>query len=192
MIRRSILLVLVCAGIASGLLAQGQQGPTPATIASVVDREISMIEKQVVDAAEAMPEEKFNFTPENLKLPGSEYKGVRSFAVQVRHIATSNYFLWSGTAGEKLPEGLKDGNSPENLRSKAEIIQYLKNSFELGHKAAATLTNENMLQAPGNNKSSRLYLVTFGVAHGYNHYGQLVEYLRMNGIVPPASRGNSM
>ena len=60
-----------------------------------MEREISTIEKQVVDAAEAMPEDKFNFSPESLNIPGGEYKGVRTFAVQVKHVATSNYFIWS-------------------------------------------------------------------------------------------------
>jgi len=60
---------------------------------------------------------------------------------------------------------------------------------EVSEKIAATLTPENMLQpfAPG--KAPRLDRTEFGVAHAYNHYGQMVEYLRMNGIVPPASRG---
>jgi len=176
---------------ASALQAQQSQPQQPPTIASTVDREVSGIEKLVVDAAEAMPEDKFNFSPESLNISGSEYKGVRTFAVQVKHVAASNYFIWSPLTGDKLPEGLKDGNGPENLKTKAEIIKFLKDSFALGHKAAATLTTENMLQTPEHSKSTRLRLATFGVAHACDHYGQMVEYLRMNGIVPPASRGKS-
>jgi hypothetical protein len=172
---------------ASALPAQQSQ----ATIASVVDHDISAVEKQIIDAAEAMPEGKFNFSPDALNIPGSDYKGVRSFAVQVRHIAASNWFIWSPLTGEQLPEGLKDGNGPDNLKSKPEIIKFLKDSFALGHRAAATLTEENFLQTPGSSKSTRLRLAEFGVAHAYNHYGQMVEYLRMNGIVPPASRTKS-
>ncbi len=174
----------------NGPQAQPSQQPSP-TIAYVVDREISAIEKQVVDAAEAMPEDKFNFSPESLKIPGNEYKGVRTFAVQVKHIASSNYFIWSPLTGDKVPENIKDGNGPADLKSKVGILKFLKDSFALGHKAAATLTAENMLQTPGNSKSTRLHLANFGVAHAYDHYGQMVEYLRMNGIVPPASRGKS-
>jgi len=166
------------------------QQPAP-TVAATVDREINAIEKLVVDVAEAMPEDKFNFSPENLNIPSSDYKGVRSFAVQVKHVAASNYFIWSPLTGEKLPDGLKDGNGPDSLKTKAEIIKFLKDSFALGHKAAATLTSENMLQPPEHSKSPRLHLATFGVAHAYDHYGQMVEYLRMNGIVPPASRGKA-
>ena len=169
--------------------AREQQAP--ATVASAVDRDISAVEKQIVDAAEAMPEEKFNFSPEALNILGSDYKGVRSFAIQVKHIAASNWFIWSPLTGDKLPEGLKDGNGPEALKTKADIVKFLKDSFALGHRAAATLTPENMLQTPGNSKSTRLRLAEFGVAHAYDHYGQMVEYLRMNGIVPPASRAKS-
>lgn len=177
------------AAVATAPQAQPSQ-PAP-TLASAIDREISAVEKQVLDAAEAMPEEKFNFSPESLNLPGGNYKGVRTFAVQVKHIAASNYFIWSGLTGDKLPENLKDGNGPEDVKTKAEILKFLQDSFALGHKAAATLTPENMLQTPEHSKSTRLRLATFGVAHAFNHYGQMVEYLRMNGIVPPASRAKS-
>jgi uncharacterized damage-inducible protein DinB len=170
--------------------AQLAAQPAP-TIASVVDSEISGIEKEIVAAAEAMPEDKFNFSPESLKIPGSEYKGVRTFAGQVKHVAVANHFLWAPLTGDTVPDGWEKDNAPENLKSKAEIIQFLKESFALGHKAAATLTAENILQSPGHSKSTRLFLATFGVAHAYDHYGQMVEYLRMNGIVPPASRGGS-
>ena len=161
---------------ASGSQPSPQSAPT---IASVVDRE-------------AMPEDKFNFSPEALNIPGSNYKGVRSFAVQVKHIAASNWYIWSPLTGDRLPEGLKDdGNGPANLQSKADIIKFLRESFTLGHRAAATLAVENILQSPANSKSTRLRLAEFGVAHACDHYGQMVEYLRMNGIVPPASRPKS-
>ena len=176
--------------VAGGVPGQQAQQASP-TIASVVDHEVSAVEKQIVDAAEAMPEDKFNFSPADLRISGSDYKGVRTFAVQVKHVGASNYFIWSPLTGDKLPEGLKDGNGPENLKSKAEIIKFLKDSYGLGHRAAATLTAENVLQSVslGKTESTRLHLAEFGVAHAYDHYGQMVEYLRMNGIVPPASRG---
>jgi uncharacterized damage-inducible protein DinB len=179
------------AAAASAPPPQPSQQPSAPTIASALDHEISGVEKQIVDVAEAMPEDKYNFSPETLNIPGADYKGVRTFAVQLKHVAVSNYYIWSPLTGDKLPEGLKDGNGPENLKTKADILKFLKDSFALGHKAAATLTTENMLQNPGNSKSTRLRLATFGVAHAFDHYGQMVEYLRMNGIVPPASRAKS-
>jgi len=203
--RSSLALVAVALLAAAGMSPYSQgQSQTPAsapqaqqsqqaapTIASTVDREISGVEKQILEVAEAMPEDKYNFSPESLNIPGADYKGVRTFAIQVKHVAASNYFIWSPLTGDKVPESIKDGNGPADLKTKADIIKFLKDSFALGHKAAATLTTQNMLQTPEKSKSSRLRLATFGVAHAFDHYGQMVEYLRMNGIVPPASRGKS-
>jgi uncharacterized damage-inducible protein DinB len=166
---------------------QAQQQPT---IASTVDREISNVENQIVEVAEAMPKDKYNFSPESLNIPGAEYKGVRTFASQVKHVAASNYAIWWRLTGEKVPDDFKAGNGPESLKTKADIMKFLKDSFALGHKGAATLTTENMLQTAEGSKSTRLRLAVFGVEHAFDHYGQMVEYLRMNGIVPPASRGN--
>jgi uncharacterized damage-inducible protein DinB len=171
------------------LAAWGQSSSAPISIASLVDREIGAVEKQLLDAAEAMPESKFNFSPESLAISGSDYRGVRSFAVQVKHVAASNYALWSPLTGGQFPKDFMGGDGPETVKSKADILKFLKDSFALGHTAAATLTAENMLQPPaGGGKSPRLRLATFALAHALNHYGQMVEYLRMNGIVPPGSR----
>jgi len=164
----------------------------PATFASMIERQVAGSEKQIVEAAEAMPEDKFNFTPESLNIPGSNYKGVRTFALEVRHIATANYVFWSPLTGDKLPAGIKGPNGPEELKTKAEIVKFLKDSYALGHKAAASLTPANVLDTVpyAMGKSPRLHLAGFPVAHARDNYGQMVEYLRMNGIVPPASRGN--
>jgi uncharacterized damage-inducible protein DinB len=186
--------VVVLLGAGSAIASPPEAQPTappPPTVASVVDRQVTNVEKLILDVADAMPEEKYGFSPEALKLPGAEYKGVRSFGVQLRHIAASNNILWAQLTGEKLPDDYKGGNGPEALRSKAEILKFLKDSYALGHRAAATLTEKTMLLPPEGSKSTRLHLATFAVAHAYDHYGQMVEYLRMNGIVPPASRGSS-
>jgi hypothetical protein len=180
--------LLLLAGPILTAAALGQSPDTSPAIATVVDREIGVIEQQIVDAAEAMPEDKFNFSPESLNIPGSDYKGVRTFALQVKHVAASNYALWSPLTGDKFPADFMGGNGPENLITKADVIKFLKDSFTLGHKAAATLTTQNMLRTAENSKSIRLHLAEFGVAHAFDHYGQMVEYLRMNGIEPPASR----
>jgi hypothetical protein len=168
--------------------ALGQGPDIPPTIAAMVDREVGAIEKQILDAAEAMPESKYNFSPESLNIAGSDYRGVRTFALQVKHVAASNYALWSPLTGDRFPKDFIGGDGPQSVKTKGEILKFLKDSFALGHKAAATLTTENMLQPPEGGKSTRLHLATFAVAHAFDHYGQMVEYLRMNGIVPPASR----
>ena len=160
----------------------------PATIASVTDREISIIENDMVPAAEAMPEDKYNFAPTS-----GEFKGVRTFAQQVKHVANTNYAFWSAVLGEKPAVDTANDNGPDAIKTKAEIVKYLKDSFALGHRAAKSLTAENNLErvSLGEGKAPRVFWVTFGVAHGFDHYGQMVEYLRMNGIIPPASRGGN-
>ena len=158
------------------------------TIASTVDREISGVEKQITEAAESMPESQFNFSPESLNIPGASYTGVRTFASQVKHVAASNFAIWSPVTGDTFPKDFLGGDGPVNLKTKAEILKFLEDSFALGHKAAATLTIQNMLQPAEGSKSPRLRLTVFAVEHAFDHYGQMVEYLRMNGIVPPASR----
>jgi uncharacterized damage-inducible protein DinB len=169
---------------------QAQTTPTaPPTIASMVDRQITQLEKQVVAVAEAMPDDKFDFTPTQLNTKDSK-DPVRSFALEVRHLATGNFAFWSPLTGDPLPAGIKGPNGPEDLKTKADIIKYLKDSFVLGHKAAATLTNANMLEnvQTFRGQEPRLYLATFAVEHANDHYGQLVIFLRLNGITPPGSR----
>ncbi|HEU0272907.1 MAG TPA: DinB family protein [Candidatus Udaeobacter sp.] len=165
---------------------------TPPTIASSIDREITIIEKEVVEAAEAMPDDKFDFSPEKLNVPGSDYKGVRTFGEQLKHIAASNYLIWSPITGEKPPDNVNDGKGPDTMKAKADIVKYVKDSFAFGHKAVATLNDSNLVEpikSSSGKPTTRLFLATFAPAHCFDHYGQLVEYLRMNGIVPPASRG---
>jgi hypothetical protein len=182
---------------AAAAAVSAQTGPppptpsTPATVASIVNGQIDRIEKLVTDAAEAMPEGKYGFSPEGLALPGSDYKGVRTFGQQVQHIAASNYAIWWPLTGEEVPSDSKGGNGPDTLKTKADILKFLKDSYALGHRAAATLTAQNATEVPPKGRSPRLQSATFGVAHAYDHYGQMVEYLRMNGIVPPESRGKS-
>ena len=89
--------------------------------------------------------------------------------------------------GDKLPENLTDGNGPADLKTKAEIIRFLKDSFALGHKAAASLTIENALQPTANGRSVRLDRIEFGVAHAYDHYGQMDNFLlRLHGSINQA------
>jgi uncharacterized damage-inducible protein DinB len=201
-----ILLPLAIFTVAASAWAQDTKGspaansspaatPTPPpalTIPTAIDREITRVEKQVVEAAEAMPEDKYDFSPEKLNIPGSDYKGVRTFGEQLKHIAASNYLLWSPVTGDKAPDTVNEGKGPDSMKAKAEILKFVKDSFALGHKAATSLTAANLVEpvTMGKNQTTRLFLSTFGAAHCLDHYGQMVEYLRMNGIVPPASRGN--
>src|SRR5882724_2010732 len=120
-----IFLLLAVPIFSAAALGQGTKGAAAPqsqqaqpTIASAMDNEISTIEKEIVEAAEAMPEDKFNFSPEGMDLQGSDYKGVRTFALQVKHVAASNYILWSALTGDKFPQDYMGGNGPENLKTK--------------------------------------------------------------------------
>ncbi len=136
--------------------------------------------------AEAMPAEKYDFTP-----AGTGFKGVRSFAAQVRHIAATNCASWESGSTLKCSVRITNSNGPADITTKDQLLAFLKESFAVGHDAAKALTTENMSDSLANEEggsSERLFLLTEGAAHDLNHYGQLVEYLRMNNIIPPASR----
>ncbi len=171
---------------------QAQATPAPATtLSAVVDRQVSQYEKNVIDVAEAMPEDKYNFTPASLNIPGAAYKDVRTFAQLIKHTATANYRFWTTLTGEKMPENIKGPNGPDELKSKAEIIQFLKDSFAVGHRAAKSITPENATEQVTffGRSAARIFVASGAVIHAADEYGQMVEYLRMNGIVPPASAG---
>jgi uncharacterized damage-inducible protein DinB len=158
-----------------------------ATVTQILDHTVSNLERDFVPAAEAMPEDKFGFAPTN-----GEFKGVRTFGEQIKHVAAVNYELGAAIMEEKPPVDIGDESGPASITSKADILKYLKESFEYVHKAIATINEKNVVisvKSPfGEGKVSRLGLATDVAAHGFDHYGQMVVYLRMNGIVPPASR----
>jgi hypothetical protein len=185
------LVLLAAAAAPPAVRAQGGATPPeqPPTVASVLNMHYGLVEQQVVSAAEAMPEDKYSFAPTN-----GEFKGVRTFAEEVKHIGFANHLFFGPLMGETIDvKSLEQNtNGPAELKTKAEIIQYLKDSFALGHRAIATLTAENAVtplpKAVFPFISTRLAIANIGAWHSMDHYGQMVEYLRMNGIIPPASR----
>ena len=156
----------------------GPQAPS-----AVYGKLLSMMEKEFVDLAEAMPEDKFDFAPTQ-----GEFKGVRSFGAQIAHVAEANNYFFHDPA-KPMVDNRADF---EKLKGKAEMVKALKDSFALAHAYVDAITPENAFVAFGNNGNTRAGMASFGLAHMMDHYGQLVVYLRMNGIVPPASRGGSM
>src|SRR5215467_5202100 len=97
---------------AAGAFAQGGAKPAapPPTIGSAIDLQVSILEREFVGAAEAMPDDKFNFTPTSLNINGSEYKGVKTFAEEVRHVAATNFLLWDAVTGDKPLIETKEDN----------------------------------------------------------------------------------
>jgi hypothetical protein len=151
--------------------------------AQIYGKLLTALEKEFVDAAEAMPEDKYSYAPPATM---GEFKGVRTFGDQVKHVAQANgYFFHDPT------KPVVDNRADiEKLKTKAEIIQALKDSFTQAHAYVDTITPENAFVTTEN--GTRAGMAAFGIAHFMDHYGQLVEYLRMNGIVPPASRSGGM
>jgi uncharacterized damage-inducible protein DinB len=170
-------------------LASAQMKPDEhRTVPQVLERSISNVESEFVPAAEAMPEDKMSFAPSN-----GEFKGARTFAQQVKHVAAVNYMIAAAVLGEKPPVDLGGENGPDSVSSKAQIIQFLKDSFAYAHKAAATVNDKNLVEPPikspfGEGTATRLGMTSLLIAHCFDHYGQMAVYLRMNGIIPPASR----
>jgi uncharacterized damage-inducible protein DinB len=141
----------------------------------------------VVGAADAMPEEKYSFAP-----TAGEFTGARTFAEQVKHLAANNYRMAAYILGERPPADQEHETGPAAVQTKAQIMDYVRGSFAALHRAVATISTANMTEPlrlfPSPRQRTRLQLAEDVVAHSYDHYGQMVEYLRMNGIVPPASR----
>jgi uncharacterized damage-inducible protein DinB len=174
------LLVLV---MSVGALAQ-QPSPSPKNIPDSINFIWNDVEKDFTSLAEAMPEDKWDFKPTQ-----GEFKGVRTFGEEVKHVACANEAWAKQIEGEKAPARCDIGG-PNPAKTKKEILAYLRDSFSMVDKAIGNTGGDNLLHAtPGPYwGANRLSALIATVWHVSDHYGQLVEYLRMNGTVPPASR----
>ena len=162
--------------------------PELSPVAKIFDSQLSSLEREVVSLAEAMPAGQYSFAPKQ-----GEFKGVRTFAQQVTHIAAVNYQVAAAVIGEPAPAELGAGeNGPAGLKSKEDIVAFLKKSFAYTHQAMRVLTQENLMaevhSAFGTNMVPRISMATVPQWHSFDHYGQMAVYARMCGIVPPASR----
>jgi hypothetical protein len=157
------------------------------TLSQALDFWITNTEREIVSAAEAMPECKYSFAPTK-----GAFTGVRTFGQQVKHLAANNYRMAAYILAQTPTPEQESETGPDAVQSKAQIVDYVKGSFAALHRAMAAITENNMLDPmaayPSPKQRTRLQLAEDVVAHSYDHYGQMVEYLRMNGIVPPASR----
>ena len=150
----------------------------------VFDKKLSFTEREVIGVVETMPADKYNFAP----MQGA-FTHTRTFGVQARHIAFCLNEVAIALLGEKmLPHTDQEG--PKNLTSKDDIVKYLKDAFAHAHRAIGTLTNENLLEQiadpyTNNLRTTRLDAADTFLSHTWDHYGQMVEYLRMNNLVPP-------
>src|SRR5438445_2033722 len=150
---------------------------------------LRVVEKEILSAVDAMPADKFGFAPSD-----GEFKGVRTFGQMVKHLSATNSILAAAALGEEPPADAGDELGPEAVRTKAEILNYLKGSFAYLDKAIDAIGQKTVpvrsspISPLKSTEATRLALVVESLVHAFDHYGQMVEYLRMNGVVPPASR----
>jgi uncharacterized damage-inducible protein DinB len=168
-------------------LAQAQQAPTTA---GIMTGQLKTLRAEIVPLVEAMPAEKISFVP-----PASLglFEKSRSFLLQATHVAAVNYAVCSAILAEKNPTDMgANENGPASIRSKQDAVRYLNESFDYCEKALKTLTAENfteLVPSPfGQGKMPKGAAASIAAWHGFDHYGQMALYARMNGVVPPASR----
>jgi uncharacterized damage-inducible protein DinB len=198
--KRIAVLVSICCvcgamamGQASGSSSAQSSAAAP-TIASVLNNQLGSIEREVMNAADALPQDKFDFSPASGNIPGDfkTPKPVRTVGEQFKHIGDALESYASGIMGQK-PQISDDENGPKNIKTKQEVVDYVKASFAKAHRAIDTINQQNATEEianpfGGSRKLTRLGLAVGMVGHSNNHYGQIIEYMRMNGIVPPESR----
>ena len=150
---------------------------------------LRLAEKVILSTADAMPADKYQFVPTD-----GEFKGVRTFAEQVKHLSATNHILAAAALGEEPPADAGDETGPEMVRTKAEILEYAQTSFAHLRKAIDEIGGQNPIVKTSpisplkGGEVTRISLIVEALIHVFDHYGQMVEYLRMNGVVPPASR----
>src|SRR5580704_4716253 len=185
---KCIFTAMILAACSFGLFAQTSNVPQQRTIAETLDSWIGRVETLVVAGADAMPADKYSFAP---PATYGEFAGVRTFAQQVKHLSANNYRMAAVILRQKPTAEMEHETGPDSIKTKAEIMEYLKGSFAALHKAVATIDARNVvaqIASPIEWQKTRLSFAEDVVAHDMNHYGQMVEYLRMNGIIPPESR----
>lgn len=183
--KTSLSALITIAILLSSIQATAQQKPsTPKTIPDSINYMWKMVETDFTSLAEAMPEEKWGFKPTQ-----GAFTDVRTFGEQVKHVACANEAWARKLRGEKPPDRCDTGG-PNPAKTKAEILAYLHETFVMmdGEIAKTKLDNLMAPVAGPYAGDNRLEVLNSALWHISDHYGQLVEYLRMNGVVPPASR----
>jgi hypothetical protein len=168
--------------LSQSLLAQAA---IPQTIAESVGETLRLAQGQFLSVAEAMPEAKFSFVPS-----AGNFAGTRSFAEQVKHVGCTQFAFFNEIEGKTPPDSCERGG-PSRATTKAELIQYLRDSFDYGNKILSAINEQNALarvEGRYGAPDTRLGLAVKAVWHVTDHYGQMVEYLRMNGIMPPPTQ----
>jgi uncharacterized damage-inducible protein DinB len=165
--------------------ALAQKEEVPKSIAGSVGGALGWAEKGFLGVAEAMPEEKYSYIPTQ-----GNFDGVRSFGEQVKHVACAQFAFFNEIEGKTPPEHCEKGG-PSKAKTKAELLRYLRDSFEYGDKVLATITAQNAVdrvEGPYAGPNTKLGMAMAALWHVTDHFGQLVVYLRLSGIVPPVTQ----
>jgi uncharacterized damage-inducible protein DinB len=145
---------------------------------------VGRIEKQLTAIASEMPEDRYAFAPTE-----GAFRGVRTFAQQIKHAAAAQHLAAATILGEQVTADMADERGPDTVRTKAQVLEYLQGSFAALKRAAASVDEANAfapIKSPfGPASNSRLGVIMAAMIHSSNHYGQVVEYLRLNGLIPP-------
>ncbi len=168
-------LVLFAAILSMSAQLHAQSASNPLSSAS--KGMFAMVKNDVLKSAEEMPEESYSFkpTPE-----------VRSFGQLVGHVADAQYEFCSGVVGD----GAKSPDVEKTKSSKADLIQALKTAFAYCDKAYDGMTDAHAAETIKffGHDLPKLSILSYNVAHTDEHYGNMVTYLRMKGLVPPSSQ----
>jgi uncharacterized damage-inducible protein DinB len=169
-----------------GLLVQGvavAQTPQPGAnpISRAVKGQWDGAKKNLIESADDMPEANFAFKPTD---------GVRSFGAILAHVAGANYVLCSAALREKAPHA--EDEFEKSATTKAAIGKALRDSIAYCDRAYDALTDQNaaeMVPMPfGMPPSARVGALVGNIGHVQEHYGNLVTYFRIKGMVPPSSK----
>jgi uncharacterized damage-inducible protein DinB len=183
--RTLFVVFIAAAAIALPVLAQEEQPVMPKTAVESVQRVFQMVDNQFTSLADAMPEDKYSFAPSQ-----GAFQGARTFAEQVKHVACGNFAFFNEVEGKKPPEHCDKGG-PDPAKTKPELMKYLRDSFAYAERVMETITSHTELdrvEGPYGGPTTKAGIAALALWHATDHYGQLVEYARMNGVVPPASR----
>ena len=187
----ALALALLASTAAYAQMGGPPAAPAPGTVvapAVSMDAAVTQLQSLWTGAASAMPADKYSFAPSAaIFVPGQavKYDGVRTYAQIVTHTIQANYRYFGFVGGIK-PD--VDVAAIGKLTDKADILKALDATFVFAHKAVANVTTANAFDAvAGRPNATRVTAFAGAIAHAEDEYGQAVEYLRMNAIVPPAS-----
>jgi len=139
------------------------------------------IGRKLIAMAEDFPEDKYDMKPTPAQ---------RSFAEQLLHASNANYFFSKPAMGEKAPA--EEDPKRDQYKTKADVVAFVKKAFADGAaaiKAKGDKGMNDMIVDPFEHKQYRIYDLAYGfIEHSGEHYGQLVGYYRIAGLVPPESR----